>query len=79
METIQFLSDNHGNRTAVVIPISDWNKLTEKYTGLENDVVSGNIPEWHQPIVDQRLQHYLQNPDDVTDFETLCQEIEQDL
>jgi hypothetical protein len=32
---LQYLSDIRGNHTAVVIPIEDWNNLTEKYQGLK--------------------------------------------
>ncbi len=32
---LQYLSDKRGNHTAVVIPIEDWNNLTEKYQGLK--------------------------------------------
>ncbi len=32
---LQYLSDIRGNHTAVVIPIDDWNNLTETYQGLK--------------------------------------------
>lgn len=32
---LQYLQDNNGNTTAVVVPIEDWNKFTEKYNGLK--------------------------------------------
>ncbi len=32
---LQYLSDIRGNHTAVVIPIEDWNNLTETYQGLK--------------------------------------------
>ncbi len=32
---LQYLQDNNGNTTAVVIPIEDWNKFTEKYNELK--------------------------------------------
>jgi hypothetical protein len=32
---LQYLSDTRGNHTAVVIPIADWNNLTETYQGLK--------------------------------------------
>lgn len=39
----------------------------------END-----IPEWHKEIIDKRLKDYKQNPDDVTDFDVFCDELEKE-
>lgn len=75
---IQYISDNQGNKTAVVIPISDWNKLTKKYIELENEVAN-DIPQWHKDILDKRLQDYLKNPDDVMDFDAFCDALEKEL
>lgn len=33
--SLQFISDNHGNKVSVVIPIQDWNKLKKQYKVLE--------------------------------------------
>lgn len=40
---IQYLSDNLGNKTAVLIPITDWEKITKKYNNLTLD--NDNNPE----------------------------------
>ena len=29
MENVQYLTDNQGERTSVVIPISEWNRLSK--------------------------------------------------
>ena len=39
----------------------------------END-----IPQWHKDIIDKRLKDYKQNPDDVTDFDVFCDELEKE-
>jgi len=39
----------------------------------END-----IPQWHKEIIDKRLNDYKQNPDDVTDFDVFCDELEKE-
>jgi hypothetical protein len=39
---IQYLSDNLGNKTAVVIPIQDWQNITKKYNDLENVLTPAN-------------------------------------
>ena len=46
---LQYLQDNNGNTTAVVVPIEDWNKFTEKYNELKE------LPQWQKNIIDQRL------------------------
>uniref|UniRef100_A0AA94F6E6 Addiction module component CHP02574 family protein n=2 Tax=Flavobacterium columnare TaxID=996 RepID=A0AA94F6E6_9FLAO len=76
---MHYISDNQGNKTAVVIPISDWNKLTKKYIELESDVVANDIPQWHKDILDKRLQDYLKKPDDVMDFDAFCDALEKEL
>jgi hypothetical protein len=32
---LQYLSDTQGRHTAIVIPIEDWNNLTQTYQGLK--------------------------------------------
>ena len=38
-----------------------------------------SIPEWHKEIIDQRLKEYKKNPNDVTDFDTFCDELKKEL
>ena len=38
-----------------------------------------DIPQWHKDILDKRLQDYLENPNDVMDFDTFCDELEKEL
>lgn len=33
--SLQFISDNHGNKVSVVIPIKDWDKLKKQFKVLE--------------------------------------------
>ena len=79
---LQYISDNLGNKTAVIIPISDWDLLTKQYkiTEKENIYTDNNdIPDWHKKIIDKRLKEYLENPTDVIDFDEFCKEIENEL
>ena len=75
---IQYISDNLGNKTAVIIPISDWDLLTKQYKIKEN-INSNDIPNWHKNIIDKRLKEYLENPNEVIDFDEFCKEIENEL
>ena len=79
---LQYISDNLGNKTAVIIPISDWDLLTKQYKitvkeNINND--TNDIPDWHKKIIDKRLKEYLENPTDVIDFDEFCKEIENEL
>jgi hypothetical protein len=33
---LQYISDNDGNQTAVIIPINDWNKITSKHQDIKD-------------------------------------------
>ncbi len=35
---VQYISDNLGNKTAIVIPIMHWKKILKKYKGVEKEV-----------------------------------------
>jgi hypothetical protein len=37
-----------------------------------------DIPQWHKAIIVSRLKDYKQNPDDVTDFDVFCDELEKE-
>ncbi|MEP7111338.1 MAG: addiction module protein [Ferruginibacter sp.] len=65
MMNLQYLQDNKGNTTAVVVPIEEWNKFTEKYTDLEE------LPEWQKKMIDERLESFRQNPNDLVSMEEI--------
>jgi len=76
---LQYISDSKGQTTGIFMPIQDWQYLKNKYKGLENEEQTFVIPEWHKTIIDQRLDAYKANPLDVIDFDTACDDIEQEL
>jgi hypothetical protein len=42
--------------------------------------INNLVPQWHKPLLDKRLEEYLTNPTEkVKDFETACNEIENEL
>ena len=67
---LQYLQDNNGNTTAVVIPIEEWNKFTEKYNDLEE------LPQWQKNIIDQRLDFIKNHPDELVPLENFMKELE---
>ena len=70
--TLQYLLDEKGNKTGVFIPIDEWESLTEKYNvSFEDEIQDFEIPEWHKKILDERLEDYYKNPQNVQKFDDL--------
>jgi hypothetical protein len=76
---LQYISDNKGLTTGVFMPIQDWQYLKKKYKGIEKEEQDFDIPQWHKPIIDQRLAAYKANPANVQDFDQALDEIEKEL
>lgn len=68
--SLQYLQDNNGTTTAVLIPIDEWKRITEKYNDLEE------IPQWQKNLIDDRLKHLEKNPQSVTSLEDFFTDIE---
>jgi hypothetical protein len=69
---LQYLQDNNGNTTAVVVPIQEWNQLTEKYKGLEE------LPQWQKEVIDQRLAFVKNHPDQLVPLDNFMKELDKD-
>lgn len=68
---VQYISDNNGKTAGVFIPISDWNKLKEKY----KDIEQIEVPDWQVEEVRKRISDYEQNPEIGLDFEEAIKDI----
>ena len=68
--SIQYLQDNNGTTAAVLIPIDEWNRITEKYNDLEE------IPQWQKDLIDDRLKHLKKNSQSMTSLEDFLTDIE---
>ena len=66
---LQYISDSKGKTTGVFIPIQDWEALKKEIAELRERAEAMEIPEWHKEIVRQRMKDYLENPDQVMDWE----------
>ena len=75
--TLQFIHDNKGNTTGVFIPIEEWQNLKSKYTDLQTEEFQDNIEltSWQKDIIDQRLEDYYKNPNDVIAFDATIADI----
>lgn len=74
MQAIKQIIDVDNHTFSVVLPKNFTAKRVEVIIlpcNPEND-----IPQWHKDIIEKRLKEYKQNPDDVTDFDVFCDELE---
>lgn len=74
---IQFVTDNSGKSTGVFIPIEQWNKLKSKFRDLEKEEL--DIPEWQQLELDERLDQYTTDSDQVIDAKNVLDDIDSEL
>lgn len=70
--SLQYIQDVNGATTAVITPIDEWNKITEKYSDLEE------LPQWQKNILDQRLEMYQKHPERVMPIEQFFEQLEKD-
>lgn len=76
MKAIKQIIDVENHTFSVVLPKDFTAKRVEVIifpSSAEDD-----IPQWHKEIIDKRLKDYKQNPDDVTDFDVFCDELEKE-
>ncbi len=78
---LQFIQDNKGNTTGVFIPIEEWQDLKTKYTDLQKEEAenAAELAPWQKHIIDDRLNDYYKNPEDVVDFDETINNIEKSL
>ena len=75
--TLQYIHDNKGNTTGVFIPIEEWQNLKSKYNDLQTEDFQDNIEltSWQKDIIDQRLEDYYKNPNEVIAFDVTIADI----
>lgn len=72
---LQYISDDTGKTTGVFIPISEWNKLKNKY----RDIEQMDFPDWQIEESRKRLDDYKKNPEQALDFDKVMDDIERGL
>ena len=75
---LQYISDSQGITTGVYIPISEWNDLKSKYQEIELDEAY-QILKAHKDLVLERLENYKNNPEQVLDFNSALDDIDDNL
>lgn len=76
MKAIKQINDVENHTFSVVLPKDFTAKRVEVIILPSNP--EDDIPQWHKEIIDKRLKDYKQNPDDVTDFDVFCDELEKE-
>ena len=75
--SLQYISDASGNRTAVVIPIEEWDGIRNKYPGVE--ILEGELPQWQKNIIDRNLLEIDDNPECLRAIDELFAELDKDV
>ena len=52
---LQYLSDNEGNTTAVVIPIEEWNEIKARHSDIAEAENDYELPEHARAMLDERI------------------------
>ena len=71
--SVQYISDNEGHTTAVIIPIDDWNGIKDKYPDVES--IENGLPQWQKDIIDKNLKEIEDNPACLRPIEYLLEEL----
>lgn len=50
----QYIQDNKGQTTAVLIPIKDWKRIKSKYPEIDEEA---ELPQWQKDMIDERLSY----------------------
>ena len=79
--TLQFIHDHKGNTTGVFIPIEEWQSLKTKYTELQKEEAENvtTLSSWQKQIIEERINDYYNNPNEVTSFDSTMDDIEKEL
>ncbi len=72
--SLQYISDNSGHTTAVIIPIEEWNGIRSKYPGI--DAIEGELPQWQKDMIDARLKEIAEHPERMQPIEELFAELD---
>lgn len=77
MNAIRQFIEVKNNSFNVVLPEGFTAKTVEVI--ILSTVQNYSIPEWHKEIINHRLKDYKENPENVTDFDSFCDELEKEL
>ncbi len=66
---LQYVHDEKGETTAVLVPINEWKDLTERYTR------EGELPQWQKDMIDEQLAFIKNHPDQLISMKEFEKEL----
>jgi hypothetical protein len=72
--SLQYLSNEKGEITAVQVPIHEWERIKSKYPDVDH--ADSKLPDWHKEIIDSRLDALNKEPDKVRPISDLMDELD---
>lgn len=67
---LQYISDSFGKKTAVIIPIEEWDAMKNKYKEVDSEEANSiSIPEWQIELGRKELQHIANGTAELMDWE----------
>ncbi|WP_316809066.1 hypothetical protein [Pedobacter agri] len=73
--SIQYLSNDSGEITAVQVPIEEWEKIKNIYPDV--DSIDFSLPEWHKKLIDSRLEDISKHPDKLKPITFLMNDLDE--
>lgn len=70
--SLQYIQNDAGVLTAVLVPIDDWNKIIEKHNDLES------LPKWQQQLIDDRNTLVKNHPESLVPLNEFLQQLDTD-
>ena len=71
---LQYVKNNSGETTAVLISIEDWKRIKGIYPNIEDE--NAKLPQWQKDLIDSRLSTITNNPGRLRSGDELLQELE---
>ena len=72
--SVQYLSNEKGQVTAVQLPIEEWEMIRIQYPGIDH--LNAKLPEWHKQLIDNRLKDLENNPALIRPISELFDELD---
>jgi hypothetical protein len=72
--SVQYLSNEKGQVTAVQVPIKEWKRIKSKYP--EVDHIDSTVPGWQKKMIDNRLEAIEHDPSRLRPISELMEELD---
>lgn len=75
--SLQYLQNDKGETTAVLIPIEDWQRIKSKHPDITTDE-NMELPQWQKDLIDSRVAAIAKNTERLKDIDELLMELDND-